>query len=125
MKENVISSKLLDICIRVHSQLGPGLYESVYETVLAVELTKAGLSYERQKPIPLVWDGVMLDQSFKADLIIENSVILEIKSVEHIVPVHFKQLLTYLKLTDLKLGLLVNFNVELLKHGVTRVVNNL
>lgn len=106
-------------------ELGAGLFESVYEEILTYELSSMGLKIERQKPIPVYWKNIKMDLGFKTDLIIENKVIIEIKSIESIAPVHKKQLLTYLKITDFKLGLLINFNEALLKNGVTRVVNNL
>jgi GxxExxY protein len=106
-------------------ELGPGLLESVYEEVLYYELINQGLQVERQKPIPLVWKDIKMSIGFRADLIVENKVIIELKSVEAIAPVHPKQLLTYLKITDMKLGLLINFNEKLIKDGITRIVNNL
>lgn len=125
MKENEISSIVIDTALRVHIELGPGLFESVYEEILTYELIKKGLIIERQKAIPVLWDGMKMDQGFRADLIIEKKVLIEIKSVESIVPVHQKQVLTYLRLTGLKLGLLINFNEALLKNGIKRIVNNL
>ncbi len=125
MTENEISNIIVDACYRIHSTLGPGLFESVYERILEIELEKSGLLVERQKVIPVVWDEEVIDQGFKADLIVDNKVIVEIKSVEKLAPVHHKQLLTYLKLTDIKLGLLINFNEKLIKYGITRIVNNL
>jgi len=105
--------------------LGPGLLESVYETTLAYELAKRGLQLRRQQAMPVVYESVQMDIGFRADLIVEGKVIVEIKSVEAISPVHRKQLLTYLRVTDKRLGLLINFNVELIKDGITRVVNSL
>ena len=99
--------------------------ESVYEEILYCELKKEGLNVERQKPLPVIWRGQLLNLNFRTDLIVENKVIVEIKSVQEIHPVHPKQLLTYLKLTNLKLGLLINFNSPLIKSGITRIVNNL
>ena len=125
MHENEISSKILDCSIRIHRTLGPGLFESVYEEVLCYELQKANLSFERQVGIQVKYEGVKMDIGFRADIIVENKVIIELKSVEAIAPVHKKQLLTYLKLSGLKLGLLINFNEALLKNGLTRIVNNL
>ena len=125
MHENEISSKILDCSIRIHRTLGPGLFESVYEEVLCYELQKANLSFERQVGIQVKYEGVKMDIGFRADIIVENKVIIELKSVEAIAPVHKKQLLTYLKLSGLKLGLLINFNEALLKDGLTRIVNNL
>jgi GxxExxY protein len=125
MTENQISTVVVDTCYRIHSQLGAGLFESVYEEILTYELNDMGFKVERQKAIPVYWKNIKMDLGFRTDLIIEDKVIIEIKSVESIAPVHKKQLLTYLKITDLKLGLLINFNDALLKNGITRVVNNL
>lgn len=125
MTENEISGYLLNLFIKVHSQLGPGLLESVYEEVICYELTKDKVLFRRQQGIPVIYEEVKLDLGFRADIIVENKVIVEIKSIEQIAPVHSKQLLTYLKLTDIKLGLLVNFNVDLLKNGYHRIVNKL
>lgn len=110
MCENEISSKIVSICYQVHNELGPGLFESVYEEILYYELNANGLYVEKQKPIPVIWKGLKMEVGFRADLIVENKVIIEIKSIETIAPVHKKQLLTYLKITGLKLGLLINFN---------------
>lgn len=125
MTENEISGIVVDICYKMHVKLGPGLLESVYESILYHELTKKGLFVERQKAIPVVWDEIKLDIGFRTDLIIENKLILEIKSIEKITEVHAKQIMTYLKITKMKLGLLINFNVPLIKFGITRIVNNL
>lgn len=125
MIENDISREIIKHCINIHKQLGPGLLESVYETILAYELSECDFDVVRQKGIPVTWKGQKLELGFRADLIINNKVIIEIKSVEKIADVHPKQLLTYLKITNLKLGLLINFNEKLLKDGITRVVNNL
>jgi len=125
MHENDIARVIVDCAFKVHTTLGPGLLESVYESVLAYELTKRGLAVSIQQGIPVVWDEMQLEVGFRADLIVNGKVVVEIKSVEAIAPVHPKQLRTYLKLTDLKLGLLINFNVDLIKNGITRVVNNL
>ena len=123
--ENEIASIIVNSSYQIHVKLGPGLLESVYEEVLYYELKKQELNVERQKSLPVVWDGVKLNLGFRTDLIVENKVIVEIKSVEEIHPVHPKQLLTYLKLTNLKLGLLINFNSPLIKTGISRIVNNL
>ncbi|WP_262732042.1 GxxExxY protein [Gaetbulibacter sp. NE] len=123
--ENDLASIIVDCCYHIHVELGPGLLESVYEEILYTELIRIGLNVERQKSLPVVWKNRKLDLGFRTDLIVENKVIIEIKSVEAIHPVHPKQLLTYLKLTNLKLGLLVNFNSPLIKTGITRIVNNL
>ena len=125
MNENELSKTIVNVSYKIHTKLGPGLLESVYEAILYHELTKEGLKVERQKPIPIIWDGVYLDIGFRADLIVENKIIIELKSVEKISNVHLKQLLTYLRVTDLKLGLLINFNEALIKDGIKRVVNGL
>ena len=125
MIENRISKIIVDKCLKIHRALGPGLLESVYEEVLSYEFIKSELDHERQVAIPVTYDDIKMDLGFRADLIVGNKVILELKSVENILPVHKKQLLTYLKLTNLKLGLLINFNVALMKDGITRIVNNL
>ncbi len=125
MTENEIAKIVLDCAFKVHKQLGPGLLESVYEVALVYELEKAGLSIEKQKGIPVVYDIIRLELGFRADIIVEGKVIIEIKSIEALQDVHFKQLLTYLKLANLKLGLLLNFNESLLKNGLKRIVNNL
>ncbi|WGF91306.1 GxxExxY protein [Aequorivita marisscotiae] len=125
LSENQIAAIVVDCCYHIHIDLGPGLLESVYEEVLFHELKSKGLNIEKQKPLPVVWKDLKLNLGFRTDLIIENKVIIEIKSVEEIHPVHPKQLLTYLKLTGLKLGLLINFNSPLIKSGIIRIVNNL
>lgn len=125
MTENEIAKQIVDAAYKAHTELGPGLLESVYETVLAYELKKRGLAVERQKPVPVKYDSITFDEGFRADLIVEKKIIIELKSVEAIAPVHKKQLLTYLKLTGTKLGLLINFNEALIKNGITRVVNGL
>jgi GxxExxY protein len=125
MHENEISGIVIDTAIKIHTTLGPGLMESVYEEIIHYELIAYGLRLERQKAIPVTWKSITMPLGFKADLIVENKVIVELKSVETLNPVHAKQLLTYLKLTQLKLGLLINFNKRLLKDGITRIVHNL
>ncbi len=125
MNENEISKIIVDCCFKVHTELGPGLLESVYEEVLSYEIIKRGLNLERQKGVPVVYDQIKMELGFRADIIVENKVIIELKSIEAVAPVHSKQLLTYLKLTGLKLGLLVNFNEALIKDGIKRIVNNL
>lgn len=125
MTENEISKIVVDVSYKIHTKLGPGLLESVYETILYHELTKRGLGVKRQTPIPVIWDDIYLDIGFRTDLIVENKVILEIKSVEQITNVHPKQLLTYLKITGMKLVLLLNFNSSLIKTGITRIANGL
>lgn len=125
MHENELSGIIVNLCYRIHTKLGPGLFESVYDEILAYELIKNELEIKRQQAIPVIYDGKKMNLGFRADIIVQNKVIIEIKSVETIAPVHQKQLLTYLKITDLKLGLLVNFNEALIKDGIQRVVNNL
>jgi GxxExxY protein len=125
MKENDIATIIVNTCFKIHSELGPGLFESVYEEILEYELLNQGLKVERQKPIPVIWKELKMEVGFRADLIVENLVVVEIKSIDSIAPVHKKQLLTYLRLTNKKLGLLINFNEALIKDGITRIVNNL
>lgn len=125
MIENEISGAVVDAAYKVHTTLGPGLLESVYETVMDFELRKRKLQVRRQVIIPVVYEGVVLDEGFRADLIVQDQVIVELKSVEAVHPVHKKQLLTYLRLADKRVGLLINFNVSLIKDGISRVVNNL
>lgn len=125
MTENELSKIVFDCALKVHQNLGPGLLESAYEECLFYELKKTGLLVEKQKGLPLVYEEIRLDIGYRIDLLVENKLILEIKSVEALNDVHFAQLLTYLKLTDCKLGLLINFNVTLIKNGIRRIVNNL
>jgi GxxExxY protein len=125
MTENEIARLVVDSAFQVHSKLGPGLLESVYQAVLSLELGNRGLRLVCQQPVPVVYGAVQLKLGFRADIVVEDSVVIEIKSVEQIAPVHTKQLLTYLRLMDKRLGLLINFNVALIKHGITRVVNGL
>lgn len=125
MFENEIATKVIGKSIELHKWLGPGLLESAYESALAFDLRETGLKVERQVPMAFIYKEVNLEIGYKLDLLIENSVIIEIISVEALAPVHYSQLLTYLKLSDLKLGLLINFNTKLLKEGIHRVVNNL
>jgi GxxExxY protein len=125
MIENEVAKQIVDVAFKIHTTFGPGLLESVYETIMAYELQKRGLSVRRQQAIPVIYEDVRMDIGFRADLIVENKVVVEIKSVDAIAPVHKKQLLTYLRLTDKRLGLLINFNVELIKNGISRVVNGL
>lgn len=125
MHENEISSVVVDGALTVHRALGPGLLESVYELALAHELAQRGLSVERQVPIPIEYRGVLLGEGFRADLIVEGKVLIELKSVEHLTALHRKQIQTYLRLTDLKLGLLLNFGAVLMKNGIVRCVNGL
>jgi len=125
MNENEISKIIVNTSYNIHVELGPGLLESVYEEILYYELINQGLKVERQKAIPVIWKDNKMGIGFRADLIVENKVIIELKSVEMIAPVHPKQLLTYLRITGLRLGLLINFNEKLIKDGITRIVNNL
>src|ERR1041384_3073589 len=125
MTENAIVKEIVDAAFHIHTTLGPGLLESVYDAVLAYELARRGLRTIRQQPIPVIYENVRIDAGFRADLIGEdNEVIVEIKSVEILAPVHRKQLLTYLRLADKRLGLLINFHVALIKDGITRVVRS-
>jgi GxxExxY protein len=125
MTENELSKIVVGLCLKIHKTLGPGLLESVYEEVLCYELSKLDLRFNRQRGIVVEYEGMKMDLGFRADIIIEDKLIVELKSVEAIAPVHPKILLTYLRLTNIKLGLLVNFNVELMKDGIKRIVNNL
>jgi GxxExxY protein len=123
--ENAIAKIIVDSCFHIHINLGPGLLESVYEAILFRELIKRGLRVQRQVVIPIIWDGQAYDEGFRADLIVEDKVIVELKSVERIAPVHGKQLLTYIRLTNRRLGLIVNFGEAQIKNGIKRVVNGL
>lgn len=125
MTENELSKLVFDCALKVHQALGPGLLESAYEECLFYELKKTGIEVQKQKALPLVYEEVKLDVGYRIDIIVENKLIIEIKSVEALNEVHFAQLLTYLKLTDCKLGLLINFNVSLIKNGIKRIANNL
>ena len=125
MTENEIAKIVVDTAFRVHVKLGPGLLESVYEAVMAYELNKRGLRIKRQIPVPIKYDGLQFDEGFRADIIVEDRLLLELKSVENLAPVHPKQLRTYLRLMGLRLGLLINFNAALIKDGIVRVVNGL
>ncbi|WP_372797252.1 GxxExxY protein [Pontiella sp.] len=125
MTENEIAKEVVDASFAIHSQLGPGLLESVYEILLADELGLRGLSVKQQEPISIKFKGREFAEAFRADLIINDKVIVELKSVDALKPVHKKQLLTYLRLTELKLGLLINFGEHLIKDGISRVANGL
>lgn len=126
MNENELSYKIIGAALKVHTKLGPGLLESVYEKALAYELKQIGLKSEAQVGIPFNYnEEVVFDCGFRLDLLVDNKIIIEIKSVENLTDVHHKQLLTYLKLTDKRLGLLINFNVSKLKGNIVRIVNNL
>jgi len=123
--ENELATIIVDLCFQIHCDLGPGLLESVYERVLEKCLSDKGLSVERQKAILITFNDMVFDEGFRADLIVENKLLLELKSVEYLKPVHFKQVLTYIKLMDLNLGLLLNFGDKLMKDGIKRVANGI
>ena len=123
MTENEIGNIVVDCAVKLHIELGPGLLESVYEVIFAQMLREAGLRVERQVPIPIVFHGLRFEEGFRADIVVENKVILELKSIECVSKAHKKQVLTYLKLTGYKLGYLLNFGEELMKNGIHRVLN--
>lgn len=123
--ENKIATIILDQAFKIHKELGPGLLESVYEKCLQYELREAGLIAETQVPVPMNYKTIYFDAGFRIDILVENKVLVEVKSTENLAPVHYAQTLTYLKMKDLKLGLLINFNTKLLKDGIHRIVNNL
>jgi GxxExxY protein len=125
MNENEVARQIVDAAYKIHSTLGPGLLESAYQAILVYELQRRGLQIEAERPMPVVYEGMRLDIGFRADLIVEDKVIVELKSVEQIASVHKKQLLTYLRLADKRLGLLINFGSPLIKDGITRIVNHL
>lgn len=125
MTENEIAARILDAAFKIHKALGPGLLESVYHAVLAHELRKEGLRVQPNAPIPLVYEQLRFEVAFSADLVVEDKVIVELKSVERISPVHKKQTLTYLRLANMRLGLLLNFGADLLRNGITRIANGL
>ncbi len=125
MSENEIAKIVVDACFRIHTKIGPGLLESVYEAVLARELIKRGLSVARQVSVPVEWEGEVFEEGFRADLIVESLLIVELKSVEQSSRLHKKQLLTYLRLANKRLGLLANFGMELMKDGLARVANGM
>ena len=125
MKINQLSSKIIGAAIEVHKALGPGLLESAYEKCLCHELKLRRLSFANQKPLPLIFKGAKMDCGYQLDIVVENTIILELKSCEKIEPIHKAQLLTYLKLSGLKLGLLLNFNVPVMRDGIVRIANNL
>ncbi len=125
MDENMIAQIVVDSALKIHKELGPGLLESVYERVLAHELQQRGLAVRVQVAVPITYSGMVFDEAFRADMLIANKVIVELKSVENVHPVHKKQLLTYLRLADKRLGLLINFGAPLLKDGIFRIVNKL
>lgn len=123
MNENEIAKIIVEKALKVHRLLGPGLLETVYQGALIYELNKSGLQVEAEKDIPVNYEGILFDRGFRADILVNQKVIVEIKSVKKLEDIHFKQLLTYLKLTNLKLGLLINFNETLLKNGLKRIIN--
>ena len=125
MTENEIATEIVDAAYKVHTTLGPGLLEAVYEAVLAREIARRGLTVQRQVPIAVAYEDLRFDVGFRADMIVGGLVIVELKSVEHVHPVHKKQLLTYVRLADLRLGLLLNFGARRIKDGITRLVNRL
>ncbi|MCF6311845.1 MAG: GxxExxY protein [Verrucomicrobiales bacterium] len=123
MNINDVSGMIVDRSVRIHKALGPGLLESVYQRVLSYELRKSGLAVETEVPIPIEWDGHVISESFRADMIVGGVILIELKSVGKILPVHKKQTFTYLKLADIRLGLLLNFGESLLKDGIYRIAN--
>lgn len=123
MTYNELSGLILEVSIDIHKRLGPGLLESVYQVILAHELVKRGCTVEKEEPISLVWDNLHFELGFRADLIVNDLILVELKSVEQIAPVHKEQVLTYLRITGKKLGQLINFGEELLKDGVHRIIN--
>lgn len=125
MHENQLSNIIIGCAIKVHESLGPGLLESVYEECLFHELVLQGLYVEKQKPLPVIYDNIKLEIGYRIDLLIEHKVVVEIKAVDNLCDIHLAQVLTYLKLSDCKLGLLINFNVVMLRRGIRRIVNNL
>ena len=125
MDENQLSYRIIGIALELHKSLGPGLLESVYETALAHDLVESGLNVKRQVPLPFVYKDINMEAGYRIDILVNDKVILEIKSIDALAPIHFAQTLTYLKLSNLKLALLINFNVKTLKEGIHRIVNQL
>lgn len=125
MTENELSKIAVDCMFKIHKNLGPGLLESAYEECLFYELSKTGLPVERQKPLPLIYETIKMEIGYRVDLMIENKLVIEVKAVEALNDIHKAQVITYLKLSGCKLGLLVNFNLTLIKDGIKRIVNNL
>ncbi|MBP9040538.1 MAG: GxxExxY protein [Anaerolineaceae bacterium] len=125
MTENEIAKIVVDSAYRIHSKLGPGLLESAYQAILAYELRTRGLNIETEVMMPVIYDQLSLDVGYRADIIVENKVIIELKSVEKVIDLHKKQLLTYLRVSNMRLGLLINFGTPLIKEGITRIVNGL
>ena len=124
MEVNEITGEIIDASIKIHKRLGPGLLESVYEEVLHYELSKRGIQSQRQAPLPVIYDDIKMDIGFRIDLLVEETVIVELKSVETVTPFFKKKVLNHLRLANLEIGLLINFNEELLKNGITRLFNN-
>ncbi|HWA10251.1 MAG TPA: GxxExxY protein [Opitutaceae bacterium] len=124
LTENQITGLVVDSALKIHRIIGPGLLESVYEDLMALELSHRGISFERQKAVPVIYQGVTLPNPFRADLVVDGRVLVELKSVESLQPIHSKQTLTYLRLANLRVGLLINFNVCLLKEGIQRLINS-
>lgn len=125
LTENELSKIIVNTCFDIHLRYGPGLFESVYEELFCYEFAKTGIPIARQQAIPLIHENIKMDIGFRADVIVDDKVIIELKSIEALAPVHYKQVQTYLKLTGLKLGLLINFNVNLIKDGIHRIANRL
>ena len=125
MTENEISYKIIGAALEIHKNIGPGLLESAYENALAFDLRELGFDVKQQVPMPFIYKEIQLEVGYRIDLTVNNKVLIEIKSVENMAPVHFAQTLTYLKLSGMKLGLLINFNTKVLKEGIHRIVNNL
>lgn len=125
MTENEIAKNVVDLAVRIHKTLGPGLFESVYEAVMVYELRKQGLQVVNQSPIPVLWQEIRLEVGFRADIIVNNLVLIELKSVTALADIHRKQTLTYLRLTNIKLGLLLNFGDTTMRNNIERVVNGL
>ena len=124
MEINDLNARVIGACIEIHRTLGPGLLESAYEECICHELRLAGLSFERQKPLPVAYKDVKLDCGYRLDVVVENMLLVELKSVEALAPIHEAQVLTYLKLSGLTVGMLINFNVPVLRRGINRVVNH-
>ncbi len=125
MDINTLTGSIIGAAIEVHKALGPGLLESAYEECICREFEERGLRFQRQKPLPIVYKGVRLDCGYRLDIVVEDAVLLELKACERLEPIHHAQVLTYLKLSGLKLGLLMNFNVSVMKEGIVRIVNQL
>lgn len=125
MNENELSYLVIGLALELHKNVGPGLLESAYENALAFDLRKSGLDVKQQVPMPFVYKEIKMEVGYRIDLVVENKLLIEVKSIDSLAPVHFSQLLTYLRLSDKKLGLLINFNCKYLKDGIHRIVNNL